>query len=314
MQQTPEPRPEYANTPLVTIGIPTYNGARRIARSLTSVWKQDYPNLEIIIADNCSTDNTKEVVETLAQGHPAIKYIRHEKNIGMMPNFNFLLKQGTGKYFMWLSDDDQIEPGTIPKYVQFMEEHGDYSLVSGIVKHWKEETLDVVESGFTFEQKSPAVRVLDFYGKVVYCGILHGLMRRDLAKNVPIHNIIGNDYHLVANLAYLGKVKNFDFTGYNKHLGGTSKSFRQYAKAMGESDLTGRFPHFKMASDAYREINDRSPVYAHLPFLSKKLLGAGAFVGVLFSYYVRIQIVERFRKRIVRPLQKVFGKQNQKIQ
>jgi hypothetical protein len=62
---------------------------------------------------------------------------------------------------------------------------------------------------------------------------MHGLIRRELTRNVTINYVIGNDYHFVANLVYLGKVKNFEFTGYNKNFGGVSRSFQQYAKHMG---------------------------------------------------------------------------------
>lgn len=299
--------------PLVTIGIPTYNGGKRIFKALSSIWMQDYPNLEVIISDNGSTDDTQALMEEVCKSHRKIKYYRQEKNIGMMSNFRFVLKNASGKYFMWLSDDDQIEVGTIPKYVNFLEGNPNYSLVSGAIKYWKEETLDLVESGFTFEQKSADVRVIDFYSKVIFCGLMHGMMRTDLAMRIPLHNIIGNDYHFVANLAYLGKIKNFDFVGYHKHLGGTSKSFKQYAKSMGESKLAGTFPHIKMAKDAFYEAMNRSPVYASRSFLNKLYLGVGSSAAILFCHYGRILIGARIRNFIITPVQNIFRRPNPHI-
>ena len=73
--------------PLVSIGIPTYNRNEGIRKTLESIWSQHYPNLEIIISDNNSTDNTQEIIEGIARNHPDIKYWRQETNIGMAGNF-----------------------------------------------------------------------------------------------------------------------------------------------------------------------------------------------------------------------------------
>lgn len=272
----------------MSIGIPTYNRNVGIKKTLESIWMQAYPNLEIIISDNHSTDNTNEIIEGIKQDHPEIKYWRQETNIGMIPNFEFVLRQASGRYFMWVADDDNLEPRIIHKYVAFLEEHPAYSLVSGEIKYWLNNAADFNEHGFTFEQNSPGLRAVSYYFKVVYGGMIHGMMRRDLTKHVPFHPVIGSDYHFVANLAYLGKIKNFEFVGYNKTFGGMSKSFKQYAEAMGESDFAKNFPHLKMACDAFAEVWSRSPVYSPMHSLPKLLLAVSSFSGVFFCYYGKI--------------------------
>jgi glycosyltransferase involved in cell wall biosynthesis len=274
--------------PPISIGIPTYNRNIGILRTLKSIWAQNYPNYEIVISDNCSTDNTKEVLLELAKEHSEIKYHRQEKNIGMIPNFEFVRKNATGKYFMWVSDDDVLEPGALLKYVAFLEKNPAYSLVSGEIRYWGEHGPDFNEKGFTFEQNWPALRTVLFYFKVIWGGMIHGMMRRELAKNVSLRKVIGNDYHFVANLVYLGKVKNFDFVGYNKSFGGTSKTFKQYAKAMGESEFAGNFPHKKMAGDAFREVMSNSTVFGRLSSLPKLTLAILSFQAVFLCYYLKI--------------------------
>ena len=97
---------------LVTIGIPTYNRADRFLRqALESAIGQTYPNLEIIVSDNCSSDNTEAVVKDYDD--PRIKYIKHSKNIGPLGNSNFCLNQAKGEYFLQLHDDDVIDPDFI---------------------------------------------------------------------------------------------------------------------------------------------------------------------------------------------------------
>ena len=95
--------------PLVTIGIPTYNRAatgnlhKVIERSL----QQTYGNIEVIVSDNCSPDNTSEVVNSFDD--PRLQYFRQETNIGANNNFNFCLNQAKGKYFLLFHDDDIID-------------------------------------------------------------------------------------------------------------------------------------------------------------------------------------------------------------
>ena len=96
------------NFPLVTIGIPTYNRADTyLKEAIESALNQTYPNLEIIISDNCSGDDTGLIVESF--NDPRIKYYRHNKNIGANNNFNFSLQKATGIFFLLLHDDDLID-------------------------------------------------------------------------------------------------------------------------------------------------------------------------------------------------------------
>ena len=96
------------NPPLVSIAIPTYNRADLYLKdALISALEQSYPNLEIIIADNCSTDSTEELVKRFKDGR--INYVRHDKNIGANNNFNYCLNAAQGDYFLLLHSDDLID-------------------------------------------------------------------------------------------------------------------------------------------------------------------------------------------------------------
>ncbi len=98
--------------PLVTIGIPTYNRADGfLKKALQSAVEQTYKNLEIIVSDNCSTDNTKSLVNGFSDAR--IRYVQHPMNIGANNNFNFCVDNAKGKYFLLLHDDDLIDPDFI---------------------------------------------------------------------------------------------------------------------------------------------------------------------------------------------------------
>jgi glycosyltransferase involved in cell wall biosynthesis len=274
--------------PLVSIGIPTFNANHKIGAALISILDQNYPNLEIIVSDNCSTDATEKNLTSISSSDSRIKYFRQSENIGILPNFEFVFKQSRGEYFMWLADDDTLEPGIIEKYVIFLMDNPEYSLVSGGIKYWDNNHLTHVEKNFTIKHESPIKRVLTYYFKVIYGGMFHGMMRTVLAKKIQIRNILAADWHLVAEMAYMGKIKNLKITGYNKQLGGSSRNFRDYANNIGASSFAGHFPFLQISFDTFSEIMYKSSVYSEISFLNRFLFSAAAMLAILSNHYIML--------------------------
>lgn len=101
--------------PKVTIAIPTYNRVRYVKRAVQSALNQTYKNVEIIVSDNASPDNTVEEVGKFKDERLVI--IKQVKNLGLAGNFNTCLNKATGEYFILLSDDDYLEPTAIEELV-----------------------------------------------------------------------------------------------------------------------------------------------------------------------------------------------------
>jgi len=97
-----------AHPPLVSVVMPTHNRAALLTRAIRSVQHQTYPHLEIIIVDDASADNTREVIESLHDSR--IRYIRHETNRGGSAARNTGIRAATGQYIAFLDDDDAWEP------------------------------------------------------------------------------------------------------------------------------------------------------------------------------------------------------------
>lgn len=116
------------NFPLITIVIPTYNGGITIERTLDSVLAQTYQNFELIVLNNCSTDDTLEKIEKYNDNR--IRIINNELNIGFVGNWNKSLKFINGKYFKLLPDDDLLEPESLKLAVDEMEKNVNIVLVS----------------------------------------------------------------------------------------------------------------------------------------------------------------------------------------
>lgn len=111
--------------PLVSIGVPVFNGERGIARCLESVLRQDYPHLEIIVSDNGSTDRTEEICREYAAREPRIKYFREAENHGGVWNFNRVFDLSTGDYFMWSAHDDERHRSFVGACVAMLEANKD---------------------------------------------------------------------------------------------------------------------------------------------------------------------------------------------
>jgi glycosyltransferase involved in cell wall biosynthesis len=123
---TPVPGP--SSSPLVTIAIPTYNRADSyLPQTLKSALNQTYPNLEIIVSDNCSTDGTKAFVSGIAD--PRLRYFRHDVNIGASANGNFCVKQAKGKYLLMLHDDDLIDDDFIESCIRAVNGMADAGII-----------------------------------------------------------------------------------------------------------------------------------------------------------------------------------------
>jgi glycosyltransferase involved in cell wall biosynthesis len=95
-------------SPLVSIAIPTYNRANGYLRqTIRAALGQSYPNIEVLVSDNHSTDDTEDVVKSFEDSR--IVYFRQSENIGMNNNFNFCVNRATGEYFCLLPDDDLVD-------------------------------------------------------------------------------------------------------------------------------------------------------------------------------------------------------------
>ena len=112
---------------LVSIIMPSYNTAKYIAASIKSVQAQTYTNWELIIVDDCSTDNTDTIVKPFLTDN-RIKYLKNKKNSGAAISRNYALRQAKGKWIAFLDSDDLWHTQKLEKQLKFMtENHYDFT-------------------------------------------------------------------------------------------------------------------------------------------------------------------------------------------
>ncbi len=101
------------NSPLVTIAIPTFNRAAYLVEAIESALAQTYGNIEVLISNNASTDNTPSVIRSAVEADKRVRSLTQTHNIGMVGNWNACLEAAQGRYFLLLSDDDVLEPDAV---------------------------------------------------------------------------------------------------------------------------------------------------------------------------------------------------------
>jgi len=177
--------------PTISIGLPVYNGAVYLRQALDSLLAQTYSNLELIIGDNASSDETESICREYVSRDARVNYYRHAENLGAMENFLFVFKQAKGKFFMWAAHDDLWDRDWIERLYEVV------STETAVMAYGQVRTID--DTGrpmrhpangrsFRFNQENGLLRRLTYF--LEYEGLgkanpIYGLYRRrDVVKGL----------------------------------------------------------------------------------------------------------------------------------
>jgi glycosyltransferase involved in cell wall biosynthesis len=116
-------------TPLISIVLPTYNGARYLRKSVDSCLSQTFGDFELIIVDDCSTDETGKIADAYAQADHRVRVIHNAFNKKLPLSLNTGFEEAKGKYHTWTSDDNYYAPGALGVLVSELEKHPEVDLV-----------------------------------------------------------------------------------------------------------------------------------------------------------------------------------------
>lgn len=114
--------------PKVSICFITYNQIHYVEQAIRSALDQDYPYLEIVVADDGSTDGTAKLLQSIAESDLRLKVIADGSNLGITGNSNRALSHATGDYLCLIGGDDILVPGKIRRQVAFMQQHPEAAL------------------------------------------------------------------------------------------------------------------------------------------------------------------------------------------
>lgn len=146
-------RKNYMETPLVSILIPTYNRPVYFKQALLSALSQTYCNIEIIVCDDSTNDETQNIALQYTKEFPYIKYYKNKINIGGKRNFQLAFQKATGEYINYLMDDDLFHPHKIQRMMQYylLDQTNTIKLITSYRQPINEQGKNL--SDFTFTKK-----------------------------------------------------------------------------------------------------------------------------------------------------------------
>jgi glycosyltransferase involved in cell wall biosynthesis len=196
-------------TPLVSIGLPVYNGGRFLKQALDSLLNQTLEDLELIVSDNASTDDTAAMCLDYAARDSRVRYIRQASNMRSLRNFNFVASRARGRYFKWASANDYCDRRLLEKCVTVLEAdpgvvlcHGQACIVDEASQERRPYGRDVSAT-----QARPSERFRSLVSVLEHMNPLCGVMRSEVLQRTPLMRpYVSGDLVLIVELALHGRM------------------------------------------------------------------------------------------------------------
>jgi glycosyltransferase involved in cell wall biosynthesis len=248
---------------LVSIGIPTFNRAASLRRALASALAQTAPDVEVVVSDNASTDQTPEICREFARSHPRLRILRQAVNAGPTPNFRRVLEAATGEYFMWLGDDDWLDPRYVESCLESFRLNPAATLVVGATTfHDPDGGVVAEQPPREYRQRSAMARVCRYLVTVRDNSGFYGLMRRRELAAAGLDNVMAGDWLTVAAMAARGEVVGAPQARLRRraaHFGGSSGDYRRMVATLGLPRVQGRLPAATIVSNVLRFYATQGP-------------------------------------------------------
>ncbi len=196
--------------PLVSVGLPVFNGERYLTQAMDSLLAQTVPNLELIVADNASTDSTADICAEYAKHDPRVRVHRHRENIGAPGNWNFVARQARGTYFKWASTSDLCAPTFLERCVAVLEAEPDVVVCFPRTEFISGDGTPAGACVGDFEVLStrPAERFAEVCSRMTVNNAQSGVIRLTALRKTRLDRYYPHgDLVLMAELALLGRFR-----------------------------------------------------------------------------------------------------------
>jgi len=196
--------------PLVSVGVPVFNGEAFLEHAIRSALAQTLDDLELILCDNASQDRTAEICRDYAARDPRIRYFRNARNLGAAANYNLAYSHARGRYFKWLAHDDGMLPSFLAKAFRLLEERPDAVLCNTVIAYIDAAgaRIGLYDTAlFGADSFSPSARFAWMVLRSHTCADFFGLIRREALRDSLLHGSFhGADRALLAQLALRGRM------------------------------------------------------------------------------------------------------------
>ena len=200
------------HTPRVSIGLPVYNGENFIDQAIESIINQTFSDLELIITDNASQDQTQRICESWVAKEPRIRYYRSKINTGAARNFDYAFKLSVGEYFKWAAHDDVCDPRFVERCVEVLDR--DPGVVLAYTKVKIIDKNSNLLGFYDFDVNANHERHHQrLKGQIRghQCYEIFGIIRRSVLEQTPLMgNYFAGDAVLLIRLGLLGRLYEVD--------------------------------------------------------------------------------------------------------
>ena len=289
-------------SPLVSIGIPSYNRPAGLNTVVETIINQTYKNLEIIISDNCSPDpGVKVIAEQWSKKDNRIKYIRQVKNIGMIENFNFLAMEANGDYFSWIADDDYWDNNYIEECIKFFRESGDgYSSVAGNFLVYDSNKLIKRKYSMDTESGIPLRRMKRCFKNPYPTVHFYGIKPTSFVRLLmPFQNSFTFDSMFIGNCAFLGKTKTLNNINQHYFEGGLSSNREKNLNSAGLPKYYKYFTAFVYLGSIFTTIMRENVYKSKLSWPKRSYYAWSCCLSVLFSRFLIKVIIIDFKQLVL---------------
>lgn len=243
----------------MSVGIPTFNRASDLERAVRSALAQEHDALEVIVSDDASTDATPDVGAALAAQDNRVRFVSQPQNLGHAANYDWVLQHARGEYFMWLSDDDWIDPNYVSRCLAALDADPDVVLACGQGRYYHDGAHVVDERPIDLLASRAGARLVRFFSRVSVNGPLFGVMRRE---QLSFPQVVGGDWLFVGGMAMRGKVVTVRDAHVHRSLAGMGGDAERLARSFGLGGIAARHHHFVVARSVWRTFRRQAPVSA----------------------------------------------------
>lgn len=210
--------------PQISLGLPVWNGEAYVQACLQNMLDQTFQDFELIVADNCSTDRTFEIVQDMAASDRRIRCYRQPENLGASRNYNDVFEQASAPYFKWLAHDDLCAPEYLQTMHDVLQQRADVVLAharSRLIDDAGQVLLDddvqafidwagTLRSAYPAAERataeSPYLRFKSIVTQTTRAFDIFGLLRTEMVARSQLHApYYGSDIMLLAEFALHGK-------------------------------------------------------------------------------------------------------------
>jgi len=272
-------------SPLLSVGIPAYDRPATLERAVRSVLAQQLRDLEVVVSDDASPDPAvAQTGERLAREDARVRFMRQPTNLGHAANYVWVLQSARGEFFMWLSDDDWLDPGYARRCVEQLRADPSARLVCGLARYYRDGAPVVDERPIDLRSRRPGWRVVRYFGRVNMNGPLFGVARREDLLAAAFRDVVGGDWLLVSAIAAQGQVRTLADVHIHRSMSGLGSEAERLSRSFGLRGFLARHHHLVVAANLWREIAWRDSAYDVLPRLARLTTATLSAAAVLLRF------------------------------